>query len=213
VFGRDDEGVEAWEFSTPSVVDGRGERIPFDERPTVEIQMEIDGLLKGDRRERGVWVVLVVALISLLMMLPGDIVLTGLGLVAAGITATTIGLLRVRRRQLRDALEGEVAERRREELADATERGHRLAVLHDALDRSENHPRRRVEIVVGFGATLLFGGFGLVEAQQLGVVLGAFFGVLTAVAVRDEWRRLLDEAAMREEIRAIEEGRALPADE
>lgn len=210
MFDRSDEGVEAWEFSAPSAFDGEGERIPFDERPGVELQMELEALYRRDKRDPGLWLGLISLLLVFLLLVPGESALVASGIVAAGMGAATLGVLRVRRRQLSDAFEAELAARRREELEDASEPAYRLVVLRDALDRLEDRSSRRIEIALGAAATVIFSSFGFAEGLELGLVLGAFFGLLTALTFREERRRLAEEMAMKDEVRAIEARRELP---
>jgi len=215
-FDPNDEGVEAWEFSTPSAFpEGEGERVPFDERSTVEIQMEIERLERGDVRERRVWSLIALTLFAVLVVTPGDIAsgAATLGLILAGFASTAVGLLRVRRHQLRRALEDELEARRREEIDVAESPAHRLAVLRDALDRLEDRPSGWLAVALGALAALIFVVLGLVFGVELGVVLGGFFGLFTALAAREERRQLADATAMKEEVRAIEARRELPSPE
>ena len=209
-FDPDDEGVEAWEFSIPSAVSEPGERIPFDERPTVEIQMDVDRLRRGEEREGRVWIAVALCLVVFLAIVPGGAGMAVLGFVLAGVAAAVLGVLQVRRHQLREALEGELETRRREQLETAEEPAQRLAALRDELDRQEHRGRNWGQIGVGLLATIVTIGFGLAGSTQLLTALGGFFGLTTLLAVNEERLRTAEEAVLREQVRAIEEGRALP---
>lgn len=199
------EGVEAWEFSTPFVQEETGgERVAFDERTTLEIQLEVQRLDEADDRERGIWMLGLLLLVAFFLLTPGQAGLGLIGIAGAAFGSTAIGLLRVRRRQLRGALGRELAARRREELARASDSALRLAVLRDELDRLEERPRRIAEIVLSAAAGLLFGVMGLVTGTQPAMLAGGAFGVLSLLSWRDDRTRAAEADELRERIRAIE---------